>query len=688
MVGRVLLGVAMSLSLVVVTVGTPSAPLTPTAAIAASTGFVGVTPARLLDTRDGTGAPAAAIGPGGIVDLQVTGRGGVPDSGVSAVVLNVTVTEPTVAGYVTVFPTGSAQPTASNLNFVPGETVPNLVIAKIGSGGRVSLFNSAGTTHLVADVSGYYTTGSQLVPTVPIRLLDTRDSTGGVTGPTFGKVDVVVLGHAGVPANATSVVLNVTVTEPTGDGYLTVWPAGAAQPIASNLNFVHGQTVPNLVISKIGTEGKISYFNNSGKVHVVMDVLGYLSNPVSMAEVLDKVDYNDSSWREAAVPVQGAMRSNSLTVGGTCSTSVPLWAEYNLGRQWGTLATTLSFADTTAATSKMRFRILGDNAVLVDQTLSFGQAIDVTANVANVLRVRFEVVNANPSTSICSFSPVFADVRLLSAAGQPFPDPPEFFPLVPSRILDTRDGTGAAKGRVAGGGTIDLQVLGHGGVPTSGVGAVVMNLTVTQTDVAGFLTAWPSGVDRPLASNVNFVSGDTVPNLVIVPVGAGGRVSIFNSAGFSHVIADVLGWYPGAVTSEPSTVNMTEILDKVDYNDSSWREATIPVQGISRFNSLTVGGTCSITVPLWAEYNLSRHWGTLTTTLSFADTAAAASKMRFRILGDNVVLVDQTLTFGQAVDVTANVSNVLRVRFEVVNANATTSTCSYSPVFASPLLDR
>jgi hypothetical protein len=89
--------------------------------------------------------------------LQVDGRGGVPASGVSAVVLNVTVTQPTAGGYLTVWGDQTAQPTASNLNFSAGQTVPNLVVAPVGADGRVAFFNgSAGTVHLIADVAGYY----------------------------------------------------------------------------------------------------------------------------------------------------------------------------------------------------------------------------------------------------------------------------------------------------------------------------------------------------------------------------------------------------------------------------------------------------------------------------------------------------------------------------------------------------
>jgi hypothetical protein len=114
-----------------------------------------------LDTRAGVGAAKVAVAAGGTVHLQVAGRGGVPASGVSAVVLNVTVTAPTSAGFITVYGDGTARPTASNLNFVKGQTVPNLVIAPVGANGKVDLYNgSAGTVQLIGDVSGYYRSGA------------------------------------------------------------------------------------------------------------------------------------------------------------------------------------------------------------------------------------------------------------------------------------------------------------------------------------------------------------------------------------------------------------------------------------------------------------------------------------------------------------------------------------------------
>jgi hypothetical protein len=190
-----------------------------------------------------------------------------------------TVTDPTAFGYVTVFPSGVSRPTASNLNFVPGQTIPNLVMVGIGSAGRISIFNSAGATHVLADIVGYYSpTGSAFLSVTPLRLMDTRIGVGSPTAPIgpAASRDLVVRGGAtGIPASATAVVVNLTATGPTAAGYLTAYPSNVAAPLASNLNFVAGETIPNLVLVGIGPDGRIKILNSAGTTDVVVDIVGF-----------------------------------------------------------------------------------------------------------------------------------------------------------------------------------------------------------------------------------------------------------------------------------------------------------------------------------------------------------------------------------------------------------------------------
>ena len=225
------------------------------------------------------GTPAGAVDPGETVVVDVTGVGGVP-ANATAVVLNVTATQPTTGSFLTVYPSDTALPLASNLNFDTGVTVPNLVIVKVGADGNVKVYNKLGSVHVIFDVVGWYgATGDLLYPLTPARVLDTRTSPQGTPAGKVGAnatiaVDVTV---GTIPATASGVIVNTTVTEPTLGSYLTVYPSGVTRPLASNLNFTTGQTVPNLVMVKVGTGGNVQVYNNKGQVHVVFDAVGYFA---------------------------------------------------------------------------------------------------------------------------------------------------------------------------------------------------------------------------------------------------------------------------------------------------------------------------------------------------------------------------------------------------------------------------
>lgn len=258
-------------------------------------GIIPVTPGRVLDTRNGVGAPVGPVQENSSIELSVLGQYGVPRSGVDAVVLNVTVTAPTAWSYITVWPTGSERPETSSLNMTAGLTVPNLVVAKVGAGGRVSLFNRFGSTHLLADVVGYSTSPEHLQSLVPARILDTRTGVGAPPAPVQenSTIDVSVLGRGGVPSSGVgSVIVNVTVTQPTADSYVTVWPTGFPLPEASSLNMSPGETRPNLVVAKVGAGGKISLFNRFGSTHLLGDVVGWIPEhgaytPINPTRILD-----------------------------------------------------------------------------------------------------------------------------------------------------------------------------------------------------------------------------------------------------------------------------------------------------------------------------------------------------------------------------------------------------------------
>ena len=246
-----------------------------------SPSFVPLTPARVLDTRSG---PKVGNASGTAADLELSlyGKGGLPSAKVAAVSLNVTVIDgesPTAGGgYVTVFPCG-IRPETSNLNFTAGQTVPNAVIAPVSSRGTIC-FYVYGSAHLLADVAGYFPTGSDFTSLVPARVLDTRGGpkVGNAVGSGAPRA-LSVLGKGGVPTSGVgAIAINVTVTDgenPTiGGGYVSVFPCGAATD-ASSLNFVAGTTVPNLVIAPVSATGTICFFVY-GTAHLLADVAGYM----------------------------------------------------------------------------------------------------------------------------------------------------------------------------------------------------------------------------------------------------------------------------------------------------------------------------------------------------------------------------------------------------------------------------
>jgi len=144
----------------------------------AGSGFTAISnPTRVLDTRNGVGAPAARLAAGSTLELRVAGVAGVP-SDAAAVVLNMTAVNAFAPGFATVYPCGQSRPEASNLNYAAAQTIPNLVIARPGVGGKVCIYSSA-AIDVLGDVSGFFPAGSGFTAiSNPTRVLDTRNRIG------------------------------------------------------------------------------------------------------------------------------------------------------------------------------------------------------------------------------------------------------------------------------------------------------------------------------------------------------------------------------------------------------------------------------------------------------------------------------------------------------------------------------
>ncbi|MEV6210389.1 PKD domain-containing protein [Kitasatospora sp. NPDC051914] len=232
-------------------------------------GFTATSPARLSD------APMAG---NTTSTMRVAGKAGVP-ADATAVVVNLTADRPTANGYLTAYPHGMARPTVSSLNFRAGQTIANQAIVPVRADGSIDIYNFTGNTRVVVDVFGYYSeTGKgRFTPTTPTRLADTRaDGSKQPLGP-GAQLNLPIAGTHGAPANATAAVLNVTATQPTNPGYLTVWPDGTARPGTSNLNLAPGVTTPNHVTTPLGTNGRANIYNFSGNTHVIADLAGWFT---------------------------------------------------------------------------------------------------------------------------------------------------------------------------------------------------------------------------------------------------------------------------------------------------------------------------------------------------------------------------------------------------------------------------
>lgn len=254
-----------------------------------SSAFQAVAPYRLADTRPDQGAFGFTSLGGRVVRVQVAGRGGVPSTA-SAAVLNVTGVNTTAPGFLTVYPAGTALPTASNVNFdAAGQVMANMVTVKLGAGGAVDIYMQ-NPMDVVVDVSGAYVpvttavSGGRLVTLAngAYRVLDTRQRGSAVAPGATERVDVST---AGVPANAAAVVVNITATE-TGVGFWTAFPVGQDVPNASNVNTDGpGQTRAGQAIVLLSGAAAFNVFSLAGG-QLIVDVAGYFTGATA-AKSLD-----------------------------------------------------------------------------------------------------------------------------------------------------------------------------------------------------------------------------------------------------------------------------------------------------------------------------------------------------------------------------------------------------------------
>ena len=335
--------------------------------------YAAVAPTRILDTRKGIGAAKKPLGAGGVLHLQVGGtyiENGpeIPTIGVAAVVLTLTVTGPTTSSYLTAYPTGSARPTASSINFVKGWTGANTITVPVNAAGKVDIYNAYGSTQIIADVIGYYggpgdvygMIGGAYHPlTKAERMFDSRSDGGPLPA---GYYMTLWQDFGAVNAHITAFAANVTATGATATGYLTAWNGFNGIPTASVVNFGKGSTVADNAIipaamcdqvlkydlpKGCGNQPSISIYNGqgAGKVNFIIDVVGYYTDatvsggehftPIAPRRILDSRSGMGpiGAAKQAAVTAPAglldaqsdAISINLTAVSPTASTYLSLW---------------------------------------------------------------------------------------------------------------------------------------------------------------------------------------------------------------------------------------------------------------------------------------------------------------------------------------------------------------------------
>ncbi len=245
---------------------------------ASALAFYSITPCRIADTRNATGALGGpSLTSGGTRTFPILSSScGIPSTA-QAYSLNFAAVPHGPLGFLTAWPTGRTQPLVASLNALTGTVTANAVIVPSGTNGSVDVF-STNATDLVIDVDGYFAPaasgGLSLYTLAPCRVLDSRNPAG--TPPLSATKNVNVMGAGcGVPATAETFIFNATVV-PTGPlGYITMWPKGQPQPTVATLNAADAAITSNLALVPTNN-GAISVFP-SNPTYLVLDLFGYFA---------------------------------------------------------------------------------------------------------------------------------------------------------------------------------------------------------------------------------------------------------------------------------------------------------------------------------------------------------------------------------------------------------------------------
>ena len=322
----------------------------------------------LADAVDGVGR----LGAGATLRVPVA-------AGATAAALNVTVTWPRSAGFLTVWPCDQPRPLASNLNYVRHQTVANLAITPLAADGSACVYTSQ-DAHVVVDLEGTFAAAAGLQPVNPTRVLDTR--TAGAA-PAAGATVTV---HPGAPAGARAVVVTITATEPSGPGFVTAWPCDQPRPTASALNYGTADTVAGLAIVAPAANGSFCLFTMAA-AHLVVDVAGWFTNAAALGPVTPTrlADTRTGGGRlgpggVVAVPAPTGAAAVAVTVTAADPGGPGYLTAYPCGAA-APVASTLNYLTGTATANLALVGVGGDGRICVTSFAASDVVVDLAASV-------------------------------------------------------------------------------------------------------------------------------------------------------------------------------------------------------------------------------------------------------------------------------------------------------------------
>ena len=358
----------------------------------------------------------------------------------------------------------------------------------------------------------------------PTRFLDTRLGFG-VTKAKVGaakEVSLLVAGRGGLPSTGVgSVMLNVSVIAPSAAGYLTNYPSGTTRPGSRSVSYAAGVTNIELVPAKVGSDGRVRFYT-SAATDLSVAVVGWYAASADVKTIAPK--------RVLDTRTGLATPKVKLPAGGTIDLAV---AGAGVVPSSGAAAVVLDVSTVAPAAAGWLTAYPTGSARPTTAHLRYDANVALTGTVISR-------IGAGGKVTLHSTAATDVLVDLLGWV----PTSADHVAMTPVRVVDSRSGVGATKGRVPSGGTVRIPVLGRGDVPAAGVKAVSVTVTPIAPLGTTDVTAYATGTARTSLPTLTVTSGRTRVNAAIVPVGADGSITVHSSVA-SYLVVDVQGYVTG-----------------------------------------------------------------------------------------------------------------------------------------------